>query len=134
MTLMLWAVVKLESMSHALVASMQDVFEYSVFVFCILYVLCGLCVTCAVYFCVCFVLSYVLCFWVICAVCVYVLCVCVLLCAVLKQLTLPPPRCLIVFCGHTFDCTAMCVCVCVYPRICVFLTVFVWLYCSVCVV
>ena len=49
----------------------------------------------------------------ICAVCVYVLCVCVLLCAVLKQLTLPPPRCLIVFCGHTFDCTAMCVCVCV---------------------
>ena len=49
----------------------------------------------------------------ICAVCVYVLCVCVLLCAVLKQLTIPPPRCLIVFCGHTFDCTAMCVCVCV---------------------
>ena len=50
-------------MSHALVASMQDVFEYSVFVFCILYILCGLCVTCAVYFCVCFVLSYVLCFY-----------------------------------------------------------------------
>ena len=99
------AVVKLEGMSHAFVASMQDVFEYSVFVFCILYVLCGLCVTCAVYFCVIyavFCVSYVLCFWVICAVCVYVLCVCVLLCAVLKQLTLPPPRCFIVFCGHTF--------------------------------
>ena len=109
------AVVKLEGMSHALVASMQDVFEYSVFVFCILYVLCGLCVTCAVYFCVIyavFCVSYVLCFWdvlcvymccvCICAVCVYVLCVCVLLCAVLKQLTLPPPRCFIVFCGHTF--------------------------------
>ena len=52
-----------------MVASMQDVFEYSVFVFCILYVLCGLCVT---YFCVIyavFCVSYVLCFWVICAVC-----------------------------------------------------------------
>ena len=53
------AVVKLEGMSHALVASMQDVFEYSVFVFCILYVLCGLCVTCAVYFCVIYVLCFV---------------------------------------------------------------------------
>ena len=86
------AVVKLEGMSHALVASMQDVFEYSVFVFCILYVLCGLCVTCAVYFCVIYAVFCVS----------YVLCVCVLLCAVLKQLTLPLPRCLIVFCGHTF--------------------------------
>ena len=61
--------------------------------------------------------------------CVYVLCVCVLFCAVLKQLTLPPPRCLIVFCGHTFDCTAMCVCVCV----CILASVCCWLYLCGCI-
>ena len=44
-----------------------------------------------------------------CCVCICAVCLCAA--AVLKQLTLPPPRCLIVFCGHTFDCTAMCVCV-----------------------
>ena len=84
----------------------------------------------------CDICVYMLWFWVICAVCVYVLCVCVLLCVVLKQLTLPPPRCLIVFVVTPFDCTAVCVCVCVCvcPHICVLLTVFVWLYCSVCVV
>ena len=87
------AVVKLEGMSHALVASMQDVFEYSVFVFCILYVLCGLCVTCAVYFCVIyavFCVSYVLCFWVICAVCdICAVCLCVALCS--AKTTNPSP-------------------------------------------
>ena len=50
-----------------MVASMQDVFEYSVFVFCILYVLCGLCVTyfiCAVFLgdmCCVFVCCFVQC-------------------------------------------------------------------------
>ena len=91
MTLMLWAVVKLEGMSHALVASMQDVFEYSVFVFCILYActVWFVCDMCCVFLCVFCVVICAVFLGDMCCVCICAVCLCAALCS--AKTTNPSP-------------------------------------------